>query len=189
MKVRNEAGIRVAPANVTRAQASRCTPLCSPETPSTQTATKRVNVANHLLMALLGRASQTNPASARRRATSARSGTKGTASLTSVRGAENHREMRPSQTVRVDEHCTHSCGAVGVRDVVKITLRIRRLVVDSWRDSLVSQGEATDNDLYCATRGQGLPTHRFGRRYGHIPCVAAEDALDSGSLGGVIVLH
>src|SRR5437660_9564338 len=169
MKVRNEAGIRVAPANVTRAQASRCTPLCSPETPSTQTATKRVNVANHLLMALLGRASQTNPASARRRATSARSGTKGTASLASVRGAENHREMRPFQTVRMDEHCTHSRSAVGVRDVVKITLRICRLVVDSWRDSLVSQRETTYNDLHCATRGQGLPRPPSRRRWMRAP--------------------
>src|SRR5207237_1006135 len=143
MKARNEAGIRVAPANATRAQASRCSPLCSPEMPSTQTATKRVNVANHLLMALFGRASHTNPANARRTATSATSGTKGTAGFASVRSAENHREMGSSQAVGVNEYGTHSCGPVGVRDIVQVTLRIWRLVVYCWRDRLFSQSEAT----------------------------------------------
>ena len=54
MKDRNEAGINAAPANVTRAHASKCAPLWRPVIPITQTAQKRVKVENHLLMALEG---------------------------------------------------------------------------------------------------------------------------------------
>src|SRR5215470_18753479 len=107
MKERNEAGINVAAAKVTRAQPSRCAPLCSPVIPITQSATKSVKVANHLLIALDGWASQTNAASPSSSATRATRGTKGTASLASIRGAEDHREMGSSETVRVNEHCTY----------------------------------------------------------------------------------
>src|SRR5206468_8961451 len=91
MKERKEAGITAAPAKATRAQTSRCAPVWSPVIPITQTATNRVNVANHRLMALDGRASQTKPARARSSATRATSGATGTEAFASIWSAEDHR--------------------------------------------------------------------------------------------------
>ena len=51
--------------------------------------------------------------------------------------------------------------ASNIGNVVEIAIGIRRLVVDRWRQDLISQRHQANNQFRCASGGDQVPHHAF----------------------------
>src|SRR5262249_22781331 len=95
-----------------------------------------------------------------------------------VRGFEGQRCIGAAKPKGVVERDPNPGRACGVRNVVKIALGVRVLLVDSRRNHVVLQREYRKRGFDCAGGAQGVTGHRLGRADRDFCSAFAEDLLD-----------
>src|SRR5919201_5724406 len=89
--------------------------------------------------------------------------------------------------MRMHEEGTYASPAGSVGDVVEITVRIWRVVIDRGRNHAMLQRKARSDHLERAPRCKGLANHGFNRTDGDMICSVPEDHFNSIRFGLVVI--